>query len=64
MTREARRRSIDAINEINQRELELFGDPETKTRISQYELAYRMQVSVPDVMSLRRRPGDIGSIRG
>ncbi|MBY0588400.1 DUF1501 domain-containing protein [bacterium] len=52
VTRQARRRSLDAIREINERELELFGDPETTTRISQYELAYRMQVSVPDVMSL------------
>ena len=52
MSRETRRRSLDAMESINTRELELFGDPETKTRISQYELAYRMQVSVPDVMSL------------
>lgn len=52
MSRETRRRSLDAIQAINEREHELYADPETRTRISQYELAYRMQVSVPDVMSL------------
>jgi hypothetical protein len=52
VTRSSRRRSLDALREINDRELSLFGDPETQTRISQYELAFRMQVSVPDVLSL------------
>lgn len=52
MSRETRRRSLDAIQAINEREHALYADPETRTRISQYELAYRMQVSVPDVMSL------------
>lgn len=52
MTRESRRQSLDALREINEAELERFGDPETETRIRQYELAYRMQISVPDVMSL------------
>jgi hypothetical protein len=35
------------------------GDPETLTRISQYELAYRMQMSVPEVMNLRKEPQHI-----
>ena len=60
MSRETRRRSLDAMQAINERELELFGDPETRTRISQYELAYRMQMSVPDVMSLKEE--DAGTL--
>src|SRR5215207_2414860 len=48
VTREQRRATIDAINAINQKTGEEFGDPETVTRISQYELAFRMQMSVPD----------------
>ena len=54
MSREIRRKSLDAIRELNQRELELFRDSETLTRISQYELAYRMQVAVPEVMDISR----------
>src|SRR5262249_12813158 len=50
VTRDTRRRSLDALRRLNEFELEQFGDPETLTRIEQYELAYRMQVSVPDVM--------------
>lgn len=56
MTRKTRRESLDALREINEAELEQFGDPETQTRIRQYELAYRMQISVPDVMSLSGEP--------
>lgn len=54
MDREARRRSLDALRSLNEFELEQFGDPETVTRISQYELAFRMQMSVPDVMDIRQ----------
>jgi Protein of unknown function (DUF1501) len=59
MDREVRRRSLDALNDLNQQELETFGDPETLTRISQYELAFRMQMSVPDVMDVGREPAHI-----
>jgi hypothetical protein len=52
--RTVRRRSLDALERLNQLELEQFGDPETLTRISQYELAYRMQVSVPEVMDISK----------
>lgn len=51
--RKTRRRTIDAINKINQVQAEEFGDPETLTRIEQYELAYRMQTSVPEVMDIK-----------
>jgi Protein of unknown function (DUF1501) len=56
MDRDVRRRSLDALRKLNEYELEQFGDPETLTRINQYELAYRMQLAVPDVMDIRREP--------
>ena len=52
MTQNDRRRSLDALKAINEQELTEFGDPETLTRIEQYELAYRMQTSVPEVMDI------------
>jgi hypothetical protein len=54
LSREGRRRTIDAINKINAQQAREFGDPETLTRIDQYELAFRMQTSVPDVMDISK----------
>jgi hypothetical protein len=54
MSRDSRRRSLDALQALNQAEATQFGDPETVTRIAQYELAYRMQMSVPDVMDIAK----------
>jgi hypothetical protein len=56
MSRDVRRRSLDALRQLNEQELKDFGDPETLTRIAQYELAYRMQVSVPSVMDISQEP--------
>ena len=56
MDRESRRRSLDALKTLNEYELQQAGDPETLTRISQYELAFRMQMSVPEVMDIRNEP--------
>jgi hypothetical protein len=64
MSREIRRRSLDALKRLNELELEQFGDPETLTRISQYELAYRMQIAVPDVMDIAREPKHIVDMYG
>jgi hypothetical protein len=47
-----RRQQLDAINELNQRELARRLDPEIETRISQFEMAFRMQTSVPDLTSM------------
>jgi hypothetical protein len=58
MDRADRRRTLDALRQLNEYELKEFGDPETLTRISQYELAFRMQMSVPDVMDIRQEPED------
>jgi hypothetical protein len=52
MDRQVRRQSLDALKDLNELELKEFGDPETLTRISQYELAYRMQIAVPQVMDI------------
>ena len=56
LDRNVRRRSLDALRKLNELELERIGDPETRTRISQYELAFRMQMSVPQVMDVTREP--------
>ncbi len=59
MDRGTRRRSLDALRKLNEIELDQFGDPETQTRISQYELAYRMQIAVPEVMDISKEPRHI-----
>ncbi len=50
--RTVRRTYLDALNRLNQENLQDFGDPEIATRISQYEMAYRMQASVPELTDL------------
>jgi hypothetical protein len=52
--RQVRRFTLDALRDLNQAQEREFGHPETVTRIAQYELAYRMQVSVPEVMDISR----------
>jgi len=52
MDRELRRMSLDAIRELNLIQADEMGHPETLTRIAQYELAFRMQTSVPEVMDI------------
>ncbi|MFN9606060.1 MAG: DUF1501 domain-containing protein [Planctomycetota bacterium] len=54
MDRTVRRKSLDTLGELNAMQAEAFGHPETMTRIAQYELAYRMQTSVPEVMDISR----------
>jgi hypothetical protein len=51
---ENRRVFLDALNEINQAKLEEMGDPEIATRIAQYEMAFRMQSSVPELTDLTK----------
>ncbi|MCA9426474.1 MAG: DUF1501 domain-containing protein [Candidatus Omnitrophica bacterium] len=52
MTPEQRKRSVDLVNDMNEIALADVGDPEISTRISQYEMAYRMQTSVPELMDI------------
>jgi hypothetical protein len=54
MDRSTRRKTLDAIRDLNEMQSVEDGDPEIQTRISQYELAFRMQVSVPDVMDISK----------
>ena len=49
-------RMLDAVAKLNRLQVEKYGDPEIETRISQYEMAYRMQTSVPDLMDLSKEP--------
>jgi hypothetical protein len=50
--RDVRRTTLDGLNRLNQLNYEQVGDPETHTRIQQYELAFRMQTSVPELTDL------------
>jgi hypothetical protein len=52
----ARRRFIDDVARLNTVEMDEFGDPEIATRIAQYEMAYKMQSSVPELTDLSREP--------
>jgi hypothetical protein len=54
-----RRRIFDAIKALNERQLQEQGDPEIATRIRQYEMAYRMQASVPELMDISREPATV-----
>lgn len=64
MDRDIRKASIDAINEVNQEEYREFNDPETLSRIAQYEMAYKMQISVPEVMDIANEPQYIREMYG
>jgi hypothetical protein len=56
ISRSTRRRMLDSVAELNRKHSEQYGDPEIQTRIRQYEMAYRMQTSVPDLMDLSKEP--------
>ena len=64
MTRATRRDLIDAVNSINQATYEEMGDPETQARISQYEMAFRMQTSVPELTDMRDEPASTWELYG
>jgi hypothetical protein len=62
--RNLRKASIDAINEANQLHYQESGDPEILSRIQQYEMAFKMQVSVPEVMNIQDEPAYIHEMYG
>lgn len=64
IARKERRASIDAINEVNRLTFAEYQDPEINARIAQYELAYKMQVTVPEVMDISREPQYIHDLYG
>jgi hypothetical protein len=61
---ERRRQSLDAIRDLNQMRYDALRDPEIQTRIAAYELAYRMQTSVPDVMDISKEPAHMQELYG
>ncbi|MFO0905018.1 MAG: DUF1501 domain-containing protein [Pirellulales bacterium] len=64
LSRAARRDTLDALQSLNRRHAAELGDPETLTRIAQFELAYRMQTAVPEVMDISREPQHILDLYG
>jgi hypothetical protein len=64
MSREIRRESLDEIAALNQQRHGVLGDPEIQTRIAQYELAFRMQTSVPDLMDFSKEPQHVLDLYG
>ena len=64
MDRQMKGDVIDAVKAVNQEHFKDFRDPETLTRIAQYEMAYRMQISVPEVMNINDEPGYIHELYG
>ncbi|MFI5385404.1 MAG: DUF1501 domain-containing protein [Fimbriimonadales bacterium] len=64
VTREIRRDTLDALRDLNQMQQKQSLDPEVETRIAQYELAYRMQTSVPDLMDTSKEPAAIHEMYG
>ena len=59
-----RRRSLDTVNAMNGMSLEALGDPEIRTRIEQYEMAFRMQSSVPELIDLGKEPESVLKLYG
>ncbi|WP_299683226.1 DUF1501 domain-containing protein [uncultured Dokdonia sp.] len=64
MSRSERRKMLDHIAELNEKQEKEFGDPEINSRIAQYEMAYRMQTSVPDTMDIEGEPDHIIKMYG
>lgn len=62
--RQMQRDSLDAITRLNQKHLDVVGDPEIATRINSYEMAYRMQSSAPDLMDISKEPKHILELYG
>jgi len=59
-----RRRFLDALGKLDQINMQSFGDPEITTRVSQYEMAFRMQTSVPELTDLSKEPAQTFELYG
>lgn len=64
MDRQGRRETLDTLKTLNEWQAQSIGDPETVTRIAQYELAYRMQMAAPEVMDISKEPKHILEMYG
>ena len=62
--RDARRRTLDAMNDLNRLHGAVDGNPETDARIGQYELAFRMQLSVPEAVDIWSEPPEVHALYG
>jgi len=62
--RDLRRKMLDDVAALNQLQLDEFGDPEIAARIKQYEMAYRLQTSVPELMDTSKEPAEVFSLYG
>jgi uncharacterized protein (DUF1501 family) len=60
----SRRSMLDRLARLNRTHFDAIGDPETNARIAQYEMAYRMQASVPELMSLDDEPDEVFELYG
>ncbi len=61
---EVRRKTLDGLKALNEMNYKAVGDPETHTRIEQYEMAFRMQASVPDLTDLTKEPENTFKLYG
>jgi uncharacterized protein (DUF1501 family) len=61
---EVRRRMLDSLGEMNRLQADRLGDPETRTRIAQYEMAFRMQASVPELTDTSKEPASTWNLYG
>jgi len=64
MDRATRRQSLDDLNALNQQRHSVVGDPEIEARIAQYEMAFRMQSSVPDLTDFSKEPQHVIDLYG
>ena len=64
ITRAQRRTFLDALGQLNRQQFEEYGDPEIVTRIAQYEMAFKMQRSVPDLTDLSSEPEPVFELYG
>jgi uncharacterized protein (DUF1501 family) len=64
ISRETRRTMLDGLNELNRRSFSAIGDPEIENRIQQYEMAFRMQASVPELTDLSGEPESVYQLYG
>jgi hypothetical protein len=61
---EARRDMLNALGKLNEQQYARYGDPEIQTRIAQYEMAFRMQTSVPDLTDISKEPKAVLDLYG
>lgn len=62
--RDARRETLDELDALNQQHHDALGDPEIQTRIAQYEMAFRMQLSVPELTNISNEPQSVLDMYG